>query len=145
MLLVFGFGDFLPLLLLLFGSFLLGREILLAAPHGAKELVQHGEGSGAAVLLVIVGPFRALHLTEHIAHLVREVVQILLGEAHLLHCRINLGNSQTSGTFEAIALIQCNAVFHLGDENHGDILLTLGTQFRLHTHSLRFFRKITTR
>ena len=112
----------------LFRFFLLGRKI-----SGVEKLIHHGESGSAAVRLIIIG-LGFTGLAEHTAHFVTKGIQILLGEAHLLHHILNLRNTQTAGAAQTIAFIHGNAIFHLGDEHNSDILLTLGTQFRLHTH-----------
>ena len=50
--------------------------------------------------------------------------QIILGNTHGLDGLLDLRNAQTTGTFQAIAFIQCHAVFNLCNKDHSDILLT---------------------
>ena len=122
----------------------LGRLLLLGRPGlggghipaVSEELVQQGEGSGLAVDFILV-PVRIVPLAEHAAHLVAEHIQVLLGNAHLLHRLVNLRNPQTPGALQAVALIEGHAVFHLGDKHHRDILFAFAAHFRLHfLHSL---------
>ncbi len=143
MLLVFLLGRVLLGLLLFGGAGRLGGGIGIAA----KELVQQGECGGLAVNFVLVVILVFVPLAEHTAHLVAEQVQIVLGNAHLLYRLVNLGNAQTPGALEAVALIHGDAVFDLRDEHNGNILFTFAAHFRLHTlHSssgdVPFFRSI---
>ena len=70
----------------------------------AKELIEQRESSGLRVHIVLV-MVALIDLPEHTAHLVRQVIQILFREAHLLHRLVDLGNAQTPGALEAIAFI----------------------------------------
>ena len=112
-------------LLFLFGGCLGGKV--------SKKLIHHGEGCSTAVRLFIVR-FRLTGHAEHTAHLIRQGIQVFFRETHLLYHIVDLRNTQATGTAQAITLIHGNAVFHLCDEHNSDILLALGTQFRLHTH-----------
>ena len=51
---------------------------------------------------------------------------------------LNLGDAQTPGAFQAVALVQGVAVLDLGDEEDGHILLAFDAKFRLHRVSRSF-------
>ena len=106
----------------------LGRHIAAAA----KKLVQKRKGSGLAVDFIVIRIIAVVPLTEHAAHFITEQVQVIFTDAHLLHCLVNLRNTQAAGTLQAVAFIHGNAVFHFGNENNSDIFLTLAAHFRLH-------------
>ena len=89
----------------------LGRKI-------SKKLIQEWECGGLTIHVISV-PIHAVQLTKHAAHLVAEIVQILLGKAHLLYRSIDLRNPQTARAFQAISLVHRNAIFHFRDENDG--------------------------
>ena len=76
---------------------------------------------GKPVSDVIIG-ISTLDLAEHVAHFIRQVVQIFLRKTHLLHSLVDLRNAQTSGTFQTISLIQCNTIFNFGNKHHCNIL-----------------------
>ena len=129
MLFVLLFLRLLPFRLVLRGTVgLLGRQIRAAA----KELVQQRERGSLAFGLIIIAIVIVVALAEHAAHLITEQIQVFFRNAHLLHSLVNLRDSQTPGAFQAIAFIHRHAVFHLGDEYHGDIFLTFAAHFRLH-------------
>ena len=131
--------EFVLLVFLLFAAFFfirllllgrtgrLGRQIALAA---AKQLVQQRKGCGLAVDFVILA-ITVVALTEHIAHFIRQQVQVILGNAHLPHGLVDLRNPQTPGAFQAVAFIHGHAVFHLGNEYNGYIFSALGAHFGL--------------
>ena len=103
--------EFMLLGLLFLGFFpfrlLLGRMLrLLSGQIGAaaEELVQQREGRGLAFGLIVIA-ILIVTLTEHAAHLISQQIQILLGHTHLLHGLVDLGDSQTPGAFQAVALI----------------------------------------
>ena len=130
------------LMLALFGLFLLlsGTLLLLGSltwlgQIPAEKLVHQGEGCGLAVCLVLF-PFGGIPLAEHRAHFIGDHIQVFIGKAHLLHRLVNLGNTQAPGALHAVALVQRNAIFHLGDENHRHILLAFTTHFWLHSRQL---------
>ena len=60
----------------------------------------------------------------------------MLGNAHLLYNRVDLGNAQTPGAFQAVALVEGVAIFDLSNKYNRNIFLALGTHFRLHIKSL---------
>ena len=100
-----------------------------ATVGAAEQLVQEGEGGSLAAHLVIL---LRLILAEGGGHLVADQIQILFGDPHLLHCIINLRNSQLPGALQAVALIPGNPVFQAGDEHHGYILITFYAKLWLH-------------
>ena len=125
---------FMPLglfLFLRFSLFLSGRTGL-GRGGIAEKLVQQRERGGLAVDLIVVRAVAVVLLAEHAAHFVAEHIQVFVGNAHLLHGLIDLGNSQTPGTFQAVAFIHGNAVFNLGNKHNGDIFLTFAAHFWLH-------------
>ena len=113
---------FFPLLVLLL------RQIP-AAVGAAEELVQEGEGSGLTAHFVLL---LWQILAEGGGHLVADEIQILLGNAHLLHRFVNLRNPQLPGALQAVALVPGDAVFQPGDEHHGHILFTFYAKLWLH-------------
>ena len=122
-----------------FGLFLLLRlPLFLSGRTGlgrggiAEKLVQQRERGGLAVNFIVVRAVAVVLLAEHAAHFVAEHIQVFLGNAHLLHRLVDLGNSQTPGAFQAVAFIHGNAVFNLGNKHHGDIFLTFAAHFWLH-------------
>ena len=128
----------LPILLRRFlflrGAGRLRRHIIVS-----EQLIQQRERGGLTVDLVIF-PVFIISLTKNTAHLVTDQVQLLFGDAHLTHGLIDLRNTQTSGTLETIAFIQCYTVLYLGDKDDGDIFLTLDAHFGLHLHP-SFFKE----
>ena len=61
------------------------------------------ECGGLAVDLVVI--LAIFPLAEHVAHFVGEHIQIFFGNTHLAYGLVNLGNSQTTGTAQAVAFI----------------------------------------
>ena len=125
-------------LLFLFLRVFLGRFRLLGRMTRqtpvSKKLIQQREGCRSALRAVVL-LFRIV-LAKHAAHFIAEHIQVVLRNAHLLDHLVNLGNSETSGTFQTISFIQGVSIFHLGNENHRYIFLAFHAHFRLHILSL---------
>ena len=110
---------------------------LLRCGHiAAEELVQQRECSGLAVHFILIVAGILIQLTEHTAHLIGQSIQLIIRKAHLLHSLIDLGNAQTPGAFDTVALIHGHAVLDFRDKDNGNILFALGAHFRLHRVSL---------
>ena len=106
-----------------------------------EELVQEGEGGGAPVVLVallLVGlGHQALHPlgpAEGGHHLVGEVVQVLVGDAHFLHHIINGLDAKLPGALETETLVFGLAALQLGNKDHRHILVTAAAHSRLHAY-----------
>ena len=108
-----------------------GRPPYIGVAGTSEHLVQQRKGRGLTVNFIVLG-FPILPLAEHAAHFVAEQIQVLFGDAHLLDCLVDLGNAQAPGTLQTVALIHGYAVFHLRNEDHGNILFAFGTHFWLH-------------
>src|SRR5699024_10571844 len=116
-----------------------GLAVLAAVP--AEELVQEGEGGGAPVVLLpvrIAGlGHQALHPlgpAEGGHHLVGEVVQVLVGDAHFLHHIINGLDAKLPGALETETFVLGLAALQLGNKDHRHILVTAAAHSRLHTY-----------
>ena len=136
---------FLVLLFLVFSRLFLFR--LLSAGHGghghivggtAKQLVQQRKSCRLAVHIIVVRILSGGNLAKHTAHFITDEIQIILGNPHLFDCFVNLGNSQTPGALQAVALVHGYTVFHFGQKYHSNILFALGAHFRLHDSSLLY-------
>ena len=96
------------------------------AVHIAGELAEEREGGGSAVFLVVgrtvvVGGDHLL-AAQGAHHFASEILQVLVGDAQLLHHVIHRLNAQLLGAFQAQALVLGLAVFDFGDKNHCVIL-----------------------
>ena len=107
---------------------LLGREIAAAA----QELIQQREGSSLAVDFIVVVVLTIVPLTKHAAHFIAEQIQILFGNSHLFDRLVNLRDTQAAGTFQAVAFVQCHAIFNLGNKHNSNVFSALAAHFRLH-------------
>ena len=123
---------------LFFGFLRFGRLLLLRLTGrrriAAKELIEQRKGSRpalGAVLLVFV-----VTLAEHGTHFIAEHIQVFLRNAHLLYHLVNLRQTQAASAFEAIALVEHIAAFHLCYKYNCNILFALYAHFRLHDFSL---------
>ena len=107
----------------------------------AKELVEEGESSGAAVVVLIAAVLwdsqavRLLRAAEGGEHLIGDILQVLLGNAHLLHHIVHGLNAQIPGAFQAQAFVPGLAPFYFCDKHHGHILVAAAAQRRLHKDS----------
>ncbi len=127
------------------GVFLPGRigGILIVCP---EQAVQKREcGSLTLVLLAVILPFlrvlgdqtlQPLGILEHIHHLVGQVVQILIGDAHALHHIVHGLHTHLSGALQAQALILGHAVFDPADKDDGQIFLAFRAECWLHSGKL---------
>ena len=123
----------LPAAALLRGGLFLGSGLAAVV----EQAVQKREGGGFAGFLVILAAGQVLHIVNGIHglhHLVVQVVQVLVRDAHALHHVVHLGQSQALGALQAQALIDGLVPFHPGDEHRGNILLTSGTKCWLHSY-----------
>ena len=91
----------------------------------AKELVEEGEGGGAAVILAVAVPvglghqaFHTLGAAEGGHHLIGEVVKLLVGNAHLLHHVVDGLDAKLPGTLQAQTLIFGLSALQLGNKNN---------------------------
>ena len=98
----------------------------------SKQLIQKRECGCLAVNFVIVMVFRMIPLSKNTAHLIAEQIQILVRNSHLLYRLINLGDPQTSGTFQTVSLIHCHAVLNFGNKYHCNVLTAFAAHLRLH-------------
>ena len=112
------------------GGGLLGCRSVAAA----EELVEEGEGGGAPVVLLpvrIAGlGHQALHPlgpAEGGHHLVGEVVQVLVGDAHLLHHIINGLDAKLPGALQAKPFVLGLAVLNFRHKDDCHILMAAGT------------------
>ena len=103
---------------------ILGRLGLLPV-HIAGELAEERERSGSAVLFfvgsTVVGGDHLL-AAQGSHHFTGEILQVLVGNAQLLHHVIHRLDAQLFGAFQAEALVFRLAVFNLCDKNHRVIL-----------------------
>ena len=90
-----------------------------------KELVEEGEGGGAAVVLAVAVPvglghqaFHTLGAAEGGHHLIGEVVKLLVGNAHFLHHVVDGLDAKLPGTFQAQTLIFGLSALQLGNKNN---------------------------
>ena len=123
----------LPAAAVLCGDVLLGSKLAAVV----EQAVQEREGGGFAGFLVILAAGQVLHIVNGVHglhHLVVQVVQVLVRDAHALHHVVHLGQSQALGALQAQALIDGLVPFHPGDEHRGNILLTSGTKCWLHSY-----------
>ena len=125
----------LTLLFFLLGSRTIG-QIAACTAHAAKQLVQQREGCGLGIHLVIIVLVGIIHLTEEIAHLIAQHIEIFLRNAHLSDGLIDLGNAQTAGALQAVAFVQGSTVFNFGNKDNCNIFLTFCAEFRLHKSPL---------
>ena len=132
---------FVALLFLFLGS-LLGRLLLpgrltrnghIAA---SKKLIHQRKSCRSSLRAVIL--FIGIILAKDTAHFIAEHIQIILGNAHLLHNLVNLRNAQSSGTLQAIPFVQRVPIINLGNKYHRYIFLALYAHFWLHILSLLF-------
>ena len=83
-------------LFILWLTWRLGRHVIGCT---AEQLIQQRERGSLAVDLIIVTVVTAVPLTKHAAHFIAEQVQIFFRNSHLLNRLVDLGDSQTTGTF----------------------------------------------
>ena len=109
----------------------LGGHIAVLARQTAEELVEEGEGGSLAVRIVLRG-VRVRAAAQHGHHFAGEIIQILVGNAHLLDHIVNLLDAQVLGAFEAKPLVGGLAVLDFGDKDYSHVLVAAAAQGRSH-------------
>ena len=118
---------------------LTGRGVLLGGRLSVvvEQAVQEREGRRLAGLLIVLSAGQILHIfngVHGLHHLVIQVIQILIRDAHALHHVVHLRKPKALGAFQAQALVDGLVPLHAGDENRGNILFTSGTKCWLHNY-----------
>ena len=110
------------------------------AAAAAEQLAQEGEGGGASIVLLIVPAIRLGHQALHPLraakgghHLIGEVIQVVIRDAHFLHHVIDGLDAKLPGTLEAETLVLGLAPLQLADKDHRYILVAAAAQCWLHT------------
>ena len=129
-------GLFIPAL----PGLLAGRRRGGLAASIAKELIEEGKGGGPALVVLVVVPavllgHQALHTLGAAKgghHLIGDALQIIVGDAHLLHHILNGLDAQFLGALEAETLVLGLAAVDAGHKNHGHVFMASGTKRWLH-------------
>ena len=138
-----GVGRVLPRLILRRGGIAVLRAVLPAGT--AEQTAEEREGGGLAVvvLAVLVLPVhrhQILHAVHGVEHVAGDVVEIVVGNAHLVYHVVHGLYVQLARALEAEPFILGLPVFYLCDKYDRHVFSAAGTQCRLHIVNTPFCR-----